>query len=192
MLVDRVLVDANCLHKLYLRNLLLTLADCELIELRWSQEIIVETIRSLVKRFPNKSASVTYRLNSLNHHFRESLVIDYEYLVGKLGCRDKADEHVLAAAIHSQSKYLLTFNVSDFPKEAQVTYGVEIVDPDIFLLMLADRDEQAFLAACAVWLAHFKLPEFNALEAAKAIRLAGCEAFSEWLSERAELLDRLL
>lgn len=192
MLVDRVLVDANCLHKLYLRNLLLTLADCELLELRWSQEIIVETIRSLVRRFPNQSASVTNRLHSLNHHFRKSLVIDYEYLVGKLGCRDKSDEHVLAAAIHSKSKFLLTFNVSDFPKKLQVTYGVEVVHPDLFLLMLADRDEQALLAACAIWLAHFKLPEFNALEAAKAIRIAGCEAFSGWLSARAEVLDRLL
>lgn len=192
MPVDRVLIDANCLHKLYLRTLLLTLADAELIEPRWSKAIITETIRSITRRFPERPSSVSDRLNSLSKFFKNSLVVGYEYLVGGLGCLDQADEHVLAAAIHSESDVLLTFNLSDFPKETFEKYGVKVMNPDRYLMILANKDKEAFLTATAAWMGHFKMPAFRAQEAVQAIQRAGCGSLSVWLDSNANELNNLL
>jgi len=192
MPADKVLIDSNCLHKLYLRSLLLSLADAGLLQPRWSREIIVETIRSVNRRFPQRSTSVRARLRSLSRYFPGSLVSGYSHLSGDLGCKDQADEHVLAAAIHSRSEVLLTFNTVDFPKDSFERFAVKVIHPDMYLLQLAIRYETQFSQACSEWLKHFKKPALRAEEGAQALLLAGCRELSQWLDERSKTINELL
>ena len=47
---------------------------------------------------------------------------------------DPKDRHVLAAAVVGRADVIVTFNLSDFPPAACQPYGVDVQDPDTFLV----------------------------------------------------------
>lgn len=47
---------------------------------------------------------------------------------------DPKDRHVLAAAVHSDSQVLVTFNLDDFPETSVAGFDITVVHPDDFLL----------------------------------------------------------
>ena len=192
METDSVLIDANCLHKIYLRTLLLTLSDCGLLEPKWSKEIIAETIKSLGERFPKKVQEISQRFDQIDRHFRDASISGYSDLVGSFGCKDSGDEHVLAAAIKGNCNVLLTFNTGDFPKGLEIRYGLHVRNPDDYLLLLAERQPENFTMACVVWLKFFQKPKIVAEGGAKALSLAGCPRIGEWLEARAAQVNSLL
>jgi hypothetical protein len=46
------------------------------------------------------------------------------------------DWHVIAAAIHAQAKYIVTFDLKHFPKTVLQSHNIEAVSPDEFVQRL--------------------------------------------------------
>ena len=74
----------------------------------------------------------------MNAHVRDCLVTEYEGLIEPLKLPDPDDRHVLAAAIHSGSSVIVTYNLDDFPTEYLAQFDIEAQHPDLFIARLID------------------------------------------------------
>ena len=114
-----VVYDANVLYSAPLRDFLVELALTSVFEARWTEEIHSEWIRNvLLNRSDLTIERLTRTKNLMNASVEGSLVTGYEEIIPQLQLPDLGDRHVLAAAIRSSAKYIITFNLRDFPNEA--------------------------------------------------------------------------
>ena len=135
-----VVYDACVLYSGSLRDLLLNLATVELVCPHWSNEIHEEWIRSLLRNRPDLSRESFYRTrHRMDTKFKSSLSQGYEALIPTLTLPDPNDRHVLAVAIQEKAKYIVTFNLKDFPKTIMQSYGIEAISPDKFVLQLIQQ-----------------------------------------------------
>ena len=128
-----------------LADTLLRLAEPPaLFDARWSEEILTEMSRALVRRFakaPAKApAKAQYREAAMRCFFPHAIVDGYQPLVSHMRNHPK-DRHVLAAALTCQADYLVTFNLRDFP--ATAGDSTTIVGPSAFLKNLWRLDRSA-------------------------------------------------
>lgn len=115
---------------------------------RWSEAIHEEWIRNLLESRADLRRDQLERTRELmNLHVRDALVENYENLIETLELPDAGDRHVLAAAIHSQSEVIITFNLRDFPLEQLERYGIEAVHPDSFIVSLIEEDAEIVVEA---------------------------------------------
>ena len=135
-MIDAV-YDACVLYSAPLRDLLLDIALMGLVCPHWSNEIHEEWIGSLLRKRPTLSRESLERTRQrMDAKFKNSLTKDYESIVPTLTLPDPKDRHILAVAIQSQSSWIITFNVRDFPRTILQPYGVEAMVPDEFVLRL--------------------------------------------------------
>ena len=87
-----------------------------------------------------------------------SLVADFEDLIPTLELPDPDDRHVLAAAIISEAKIIVTFNLKDFPESILAKYGIAAQHPDVFVGDLIERYPQQILQAVDTILDRLKNP----------------------------------
>ena len=114
-----------------LADTLLRLAEPPAVyEPRWSEEILAEMSRVLVRKFAKSPAKSRYRETVMRSFFPNAMVEGYEPLVGQVRNHPK-DRHVLAAALACQADYLVTFNLRDFP--ASAGEATAVVGPSAFL-----------------------------------------------------------
>lgn len=132
----RVVLDACALYPLYLRDTLLRLAERGLYSVRWSGRILEELERALVGRGFDREA-VGRTVAQMSAAFPSAAVEGYESLLDSMTC-DPGARHVLAAAVHSNSGAIVTFNDRDFPLSSVQEYGIQMMQPDAFLLDLLD------------------------------------------------------
>lgn len=142
----RAVLDACVLVPYNLASLLLTLAEHNLLERRWSETILEETRRTLTTKIGPDEARADRRLNAMEQAFPEAEVVGLETDIDGLECHPK-DRHVLAAAIASDADVIITFNLEDFPDTACEPFDVVAVHPELFLLELLTSDREAMLAA---------------------------------------------
>jgi hypothetical protein len=83
----------------------------------------------------------------MNKAVLDCLVEGYEPLEAGLSLPDPDDVHVLAAAIHSNSSAIITFNLRDFPETALEQFGIEAQHPDDFIDCQFDLDAAAVVTA---------------------------------------------
>lgn len=126
------LLDANVLYGAILNDYLLWLADRGLFRPLWSDAILGELERNLLKNGEGAEL-VAKRLEAMTTYFPDAKVTGYESLVEVMTC-DPKDRHVLAAAVRANAEVLVTFNLKDFPPKCVADYEVEILHPDDFLL----------------------------------------------------------
>jgi len=143
-----VVYDANVLYSASLRDLFVELATTDIVEARWTEEIHEEWMRNVLINRPDirfEQLSRTKRL--MNANVKDCLVQGYETIIQELELPDPADRHVLAAAIGSSSKFIITFNLKDFPEEVLAPYDILAQHPDDFLLDLLELDWQTVCEA---------------------------------------------
>lgn len=140
------LLDACVLVPQRLSSLLLTLAEADLFEPRWSEQILAETERALVRKLRVPADLARRRVSLMRSAFPEAGVVGFEGHEEGLTCHRK-DRHVLAATIAAGAETLVTANLKDFPDEACNPHGVYVADPDAFLLDLLVTNQ---LACCRV------------------------------------------
>ncbi|MFS8067029.1 MAG: PIN domain-containing protein [Byssovorax sp.] len=134
-----VVYDACVLYPAPLRDLLMRLAITGIIRARWTERILDECFRSIVANRPELPATALVRTRYLmNRAVPDCLVTGYEELIDGLSLPDLDDRHVLAAAVRCGAQIIVTFNLSDFPRSKLVSYEVEAVHPDDFVLDLLD------------------------------------------------------
>ncbi len=142
MTVFNVVYDANILYSAVLRDLFVELALTEIVEARWTEEIHSEWMRNVLANRPDISPDrLTRTKNLMNLYVNNSLVTDYEEIIPQLELPDAGDRHVLAAAIKSNAKFIITFNLRDFPPNNLRAYNIQAIHPDYFLKELLETDD---------------------------------------------------
>jgi hypothetical protein len=160
-------IDADVLYGGTTRALLLYLDHHDVIRVRWSALLIVETSRALVKtgRLTRDAASRTIELMAVAAPRADVPVhaVQRAFRRAWPGVRDAKDLHVAACAlvVHDEVEatgapapvYLLTKNTKDFAPRKLAALGILQRHPDTFLHDLLGRDgarvAEAFDAFCA-------------------------------------------
>ena len=127
-------LDACVLYPALLRDYLLWLTYYEVFHPYWSEEIRNKWTRSLLRKRPELEEKLARTRRKMEVYFPYSLVQGYETLIPSLQLPDMNDRHVLATAIHANAKYIVTFDLNDFPQLALQPYGIVAISPDDFVL----------------------------------------------------------
>jgi predicted nucleic acid-binding protein len=140
-----VLYDACVLHPAPLRDLLIRLARAGLVRARWTDAILDECFRSILRRRPELELSLKRTRALMVAAVADCLIDGYEDLIETLDLPDPNDRHVLAAAIRAGAETIVTANVADFPRDALSRHQVEAKHPDDFVVELVDTAPAAVL-----------------------------------------------
>lgn len=113
-----VVYDACVLYPAPLRDFLIRTALTGVVQARWTEEILEECFRNILKNRPELSSARLERTRGLMRSvIPNSMVEGYEELIDGLTLPDPDDRHILAAAIHAGAQSIVTFNLRDFPEE---------------------------------------------------------------------------
>jgi len=139
-------LDACVLYPPALRDLLMWLAVVMAYEPRWTEEIHAEWMHNVLEDRPDVTPAQLERTRRLMDQINpKCLVNGYERHLSALTLPDEDDRHVLAAAIEAGASVIVTFNLSDFPKQALTPYSVRALAPDVFLETLFTQNQARFL-----------------------------------------------
>jgi predicted nucleic acid-binding protein len=185
-------LDSNVLYSSYLRDLLLELGRERLFDPRWSKEILEEVQRALVKKFPGTAAQQSHKMTLLNRAIPSAMIDDHLHLVDGLVGTDPKDRHVLAAAIRAQSGALLTFNLKHFPADLFETYGIELQNPDDFLLDLADLNESHFVRVVSQVISNYARPALTVTDFASVMHKSQCPKIADFVGNHEAAIDLFL
>lgn len=142
------LYDANVLYPASLRDLLIRLARTGIVGARWTARIQDEWIRNLLANRPDLTPAQLQRTRELMEAAVPGAVVEsYERRIGGLSLPDPDDRHVLAAAIEAAADVIVTFNTRDFPPAEVGRHGIQVLDPDAFVLALLGRYPEVVYSA---------------------------------------------
>lgn len=140
-----VVLDACVLANFSLCDTLLRFAEPPpLYEPKWSEEIILETTRTLESKLGWPSSLTIYLETELRAHFGEAWISGYEPLIAQMTNHEK-DRHVLAAAIHGQAPIIVTLNLRHFRREHLEPWGIRALHPQWFLIEIFHQEESAVM-----------------------------------------------
>jgi len=141
-----VVYDACVLYSAPVRDLLIRIANAGIVRARWTNHILDECFRSILKHRPDLAPVALDRTRQLmNDAVPDCLVLGYEPLIEGLALPDPDDRHVLAAAIRGNAQAIVTFNLADFPAETLGPYDIEAKHPDDFVLESIDLAQAAMV-----------------------------------------------
>ena len=133
-----VVLDANVLFPMILRDTLLRVAAAGCFRAHWSSRILEEMARNLVAQHRVDAASATRLVAQMNEAFEDALVEGWEPLEAAMP-NDAKDRHVVAVAVHVGASAIVTENLRDF---ATLPAGLRATGADDFLTdRLADAPE---------------------------------------------------
>lgn len=89
----------------------------------------------------------------------------------------------MIAAIVSQARYILTFNLKDFPADRLGRLGVEAMDPDDFLMALAIENPALVIRAANDQVARLKNPPMPLSEVLLTLAKCGLPKIAAWLQK---------
>lgn len=128
-----VVLDACVLIPMPTADLLLRLATAKQFRPLWSNKILDEVERNLVKKLNIKPSQARSRVDAMRNFFPDALVEHYEGLIPAM-TNDPKDRHVLAAAVRAGAELIVTSNTKDFPATTLNPYDIGVRSPDDFLL----------------------------------------------------------
>jgi hypothetical protein len=118
-------------RQLSLCDTLLRLAEPPLLlEPKWSEEIIRETIRTLKLKLGWPRSLTAHLETELRDHFSDAWISGHEALITQMP-NDEKDRHVLAAAVHGRSPIIVTLNLRHFRPEHLEPWGDRRTAPSI-------------------------------------------------------------
>jgi len=132
-------IDSNVLYSVELTDLFLTFATHRLIQLHWSEVILEEVRRSLLRTGRLSPPLINYRLTAMERALPNALASVTEDEVRSMQISEN-DRHVLALAVVSAADSIITFNVRDFPRDYCENLGIAILTPDETAAELASHD----------------------------------------------------
>jgi hypothetical protein len=130
----QVILDACVLVNAALRDTLLRIAEPPCLYLpRWSEDIMIETTRTLEIKLGVTQEQTAHLIGELRKHFEDAWVEGYESFIPVMTNHPK-DRHVLAAAVRCGAQTIVTLNLKDFPEAALSPWDVVAQSPDEFLV----------------------------------------------------------
>jgi predicted nucleic acid-binding protein len=129
----KVLLDTCVIYPTVMREMILGVAAGGAFEPLWSERILGEWLRAVVKLGPGAEAQAAGEAAMMTARWPRACVTYPPSLEARLWLPDPADRHVLAAAIAGSADGILTLNARDFPRQTLAEEGVWRADPDGFL-----------------------------------------------------------
>jgi len=169
--------DTNVLYGALLCDYVLELADRRLFRPLWSDDVLFELSKNLVKN-GEKPELVTKRVSTMEKYFADARVEGYGDLIPSM-TNDEKDRHVLAAAIRGGAEVLVTFNVKHFPVSSLEPFDLEVVHPDDFLLDQLDLHHAVTLRALVELVEGYDSPAMTVDDLLRALARAGVPRFSD-------------
>ena len=166
--------DACVLHPAGPRDLLVRLAATGMFRAHWSNDILDEMFRSILRRRPDLTEAQLARNRQLMcDAVPDCLTTGYEELIDGLHLPDPDDRHVLAAAIRSGSQVIVTENLTDFPADVLETYNIEAQTPDVFVLHLIDLSPRSVFGVLEAQAADLRDPSMSVNELLERLSSSG-------------------
>lgn len=135
--IDAVL-DACVLYPMPLCDTLLSIADKGIYQPGFSQEILDEVTRNLIKKRGMSREKADFRERKIKAAFPDSLIEVPDRLVAAM-TNDLKDRHVVAASVVAGAKIIVTTNLKDFQQKDLEPWGIEAQHPDTFLIQFCDE-----------------------------------------------------
>lgn len=183
-------LDACVLYQLAIADSLMSIAVTGLFAAKWTQRIEREWMSSLETNRPELKG----RLGSRRDDMREA-VPDWEIpeeawsaISGSLSLPDPNDVHVLAAAIAGHADCIVTRNHHDFPSRIMAVHGIEILDPDQFIINQWDLEYIPVMVAFKGMRARRKKPSESVEDFAQTLEKNGLPATAQKIREAAALI----
>jgi predicted nucleic acid-binding protein len=186
-----VFLDTNALYGSDFADTLLSVADEQVFDPRWSADVLTELRRNLVQKAGISGSYADRRIKQMQRAFPRAEVKGYEDLIAKM-TNDPKDRHVLAAAVKSGARELVTFNLNDFPPQSTRPHGVKIVHPDDFLLSQLSSNPRGVLKALEQQIGRAKKPPLTSRQLLDRLARAGAPKFAADVRKKlgpAALLD---
>lgn len=184
------LLDACVLYPIAVADALMSLATEGLFAAKWTTRIEAEWMRSLQIDRPDLEGKLGTRRDSMRDAVPDWEVPEdaWRPLEKSLQLPDPEDVHVLAAAIAGHADCIVTANTRDFPGDVVTPYGIEVVDPDTFLVNQWDLDPLVAIAAFKRMRARRQKPESTPEDFANALERNGLVVTAERLRSAIELI----
>lgn len=137
-----VVYDANVLVGNTQRDLLVRIAQTGLVQAKWTEQILDETLAAVHKSRPDIDQGQLSRLRELMiEAVPDCMVTGHEALIEGLQLRDPGDRHVLAAAITCGAQVIVTAD-KDFTAQHLAPWSIEAKHPDDFVLDQIDINDR--------------------------------------------------
>ncbi|MEM9284649.1 MAG: PIN domain-containing protein [Pseudomonadota bacterium] len=159
-----VVLDANVLYGQWKRDIMLRFGAAGLFRPRWSQQILGELERALLRNNPGKHESISRTIKRMCDAFPEADVAGHECLIESFVLPDENDRHVLAAAVLSGAEHIITDNLKYFPTRVLKPLGIEAVRADDFLTATFELYEAQSVAELRKMRAAYKRNPLTASE----------------------------
>jgi predicted nucleic acid-binding protein len=176
----QAVLDTNVIYPLISRDLLFWFAHYDLYTPKWSKHIFDEWEEVMIRKGLNLS-DARKRIAVVNSTFPEAMVKNYEFFIPTLNLPDQKDRHVLAAAIKSNSNYIVTNNLKDFPKVLVDKYEVEVISADDFLVELIDLNRDQAIYAFKEMVLIRKNPKMQEIEILNQLKKCGLNKTADFL-----------
>ena len=174
----KVVLDANVLYPFSLRDTLLRLAERELYVHVWSEQILTEMERNLVKHKRKTRKSAARMKAQMKDAFEEAMVdaAAINALVPAM-TNHPGDRHVLATAIVADAEGIVSFNRKHFPDRALKPFNRTLLHPDDFLCDLYDRYPAIVASVIIEQAAHLRNPPVSVEEILGMLDRGGVKNF---------------
>nr|WP_272955037.1 PIN domain-containing protein [Kribbella shirazensis] len=133
-------MDANVIRGQQTTDVLLSLADHDVFEPRWTQQVIDEMRRNRPPGVSEKS--IDRRIARMNGAFEKAMRSAPPQELQDQMRADPKDKHVLAGAVHSQSQVLVTDNLKDFNPPTTGSNAMRVESLNQFLIRKLDEEPQ--------------------------------------------------
>jgi predicted nucleic acid-binding protein len=177
-----VFLDANVLYPFTLRDTLLRCASNDLYQPFWSEEVLEEARRNLIKNAAMDERKSHRLIEQMKLTFPEAMIDGYERLIPAMENHPK-DRHVAAAALNAGARVIVTFDLDDFQR---LPDGYEAQSPDEFLCHLHDLDPGAMVEIIRQQASDLTNPRFTANEIAASFARNGLPEFGAALAKSLE------
>lgn len=184
-----VLIDANVFFGARLRSLVLFMAQSKMFRAGWTARVHEEWMRNVAEKRSIDISQLEKIRICMDRSVLNCVVTGYEPLEQGFHLPDPDDRHILAAAVQSGADLILTFNAKDFPKDVVEPLGIEICDPDEFLLDLFGISEELFIEHVKLDFHHYKAPPLTFDQYIEDLKKAGLSKSAKLISDLRVLIE---
>ena len=145
----KAVLDACVIYPSVLREILIGAGAAGMYQPLWSERILGEWVRAVVKLGPLAVAQAEAEAAQMRRQFPQAMVREQPGIAARLLLPDPDDVHVLAVAIGGHADAIVTFNAMDFPRHLLAEEGITRRDPDGFLWELQSHHPDAMATILA-------------------------------------------
>jgi predicted nucleic acid-binding protein len=179
----RVVIDSCVWHSAFVRHALRHLALAELLELRWTELIEQEWIRSVRSVRPNIALSdLEQARDRFRLEFPSGLVTPKTSTPVPAHLPDPSDAHVIRAAVSCGAPLICTVDRKGFPSHLLRPIGITAITPDELMLRLLRAHPKASVAAIETHRIALTAPPLTRHEYAISLRRCGLPASAAQLT----------